>query len=108
IPVACAGGLLSLFINGVHFSVSAAMGFISIFGIATQDAILVVTSFKRLRDADGLSVADAAREACIKRLRPVLMTTFVSMGLLPAAISTGIGSQTQKPLAMAVIGGSLI
>jgi cobalt-zinc-cadmium resistance protein CzcA len=108
IPVACAGGILSLYLNGVHFSVSAAMGFISIFGIATQDAILVVTYFKRLREVDGLSVEDAAREAAVKRLRPVLMTTFVSMGLLPAAIATGIGSQTQKPLAMVVIGGSLI
>ncbi|MGH7296115.1 MAG: efflux RND transporter permease subunit, partial [Polyangiaceae bacterium] len=108
IPVACAGGMLSLFINHVNFSVSAAMGFISIFGIATQDAILVVTYFKRLRQVDGLSVEDAAREAAVKRLRPVLMTTFVSTGLLPAAISTGIGSQTQKPLALVVIGGCFI
>ena len=108
IPVACAGGLLSLFINGVHFSVSAAMGFVSIFGIATQDAILVVTYFKRLRQTEGLSVREAAQEAAIKRLRPVLMTTFVSTGLLPAAVSTGIGSQTQKPLAMVVIGGCFI
>jgi cobalt-zinc-cadmium resistance protein CzcA len=108
IPVACAGGLLSLFINGVHFSVSAAMGFVSIFGIATQDAILVVTYFKRLRRVEGLSVEEAAREAAIKRLRPVLMTTFVSTGLLPAAVATGIGSQTQKPLAMVVIGGCFI
>ncbi|HEY4012108.1 MAG TPA: CusA/CzcA family heavy metal efflux RND transporter [Polyangiaceae bacterium] len=108
IPVACAGGLLSLFINGVHFSVSAAMGFVSIFGIATQDAILVVTYFKRLRRVEGLSVEDAAREAAVKRLRPVLMTTFVSTGLLPAAVATGIGSQTQKPLAMVVIGGCAI
>jgi cobalt-zinc-cadmium resistance protein CzcA len=108
IPIACAGGILSLFINRVNFSVSAAMGFISIFGIATQDAILVVTYFNRLRQVDGLSVEDAAREAAVKRLRPVLMTTFVSTGLLPAAISTGIGSQTQKPLALVVIGGCLI
>jgi cobalt-zinc-cadmium resistance protein CzcA len=108
IPVACAGGLMSLFLNGIHFSVSAAMGFVSIFGIATQDAILVVTYFKRLRRVEGLSVEDAAREAAIKRLRPVLMTTFVSTGLLPAAMSTGIGSQTQKPLAIVVIGGSFI
>jgi cobalt-zinc-cadmium resistance protein CzcA len=108
IPVACAGGLLSLFVNGVHFSVSAAMGFVSIFGIATQDAILVVTYFTRLRQLEGLTVEDAAREAAIKRLRPVLMTTFVSTGLLPAAVSTGIGSQTQKPLAMVVIGGCFI
>jgi cobalt-zinc-cadmium resistance protein CzcA len=108
IPVACAGGLLALFVNGVHFSVSAAMGFVSIFGIATQDAILVVTYFKRLRQVEGLSVEDAAREAAIKRLRPVLMTTFVSTGLLPAAVATGIGSQTQRPLAMVVIGGCFI
>jgi cobalt-zinc-cadmium resistance protein CzcA len=108
IPVACAGGLLALFVNGVHFSVSAAMGFVSIFGIATQDAILVVTYFKRLRQVEGLSVEDAAREAAVKRLRPVLMTTFVSTGLLPAAVATGIGSQTQRPLAMVVIGGCFI
>jgi cobalt-zinc-cadmium resistance protein CzcA len=108
IPVACAGGLLSLFVNGVHFSVSAAMGFVSIFGIATQDAILVVTYFKRLRMVEGLSVENAARDAALKRLRPVLMTTFVSLGLLPAAVATGIGSQTQKPLAMVVIGGCFI
>jgi len=108
IPVACAGGILSLFLNGVHFSVSAAMGFVSVFGIATQDAILVVTYFKRLRRVEGLSVEDAAREAALRRLRPVLMTTFVSTGLLPAAVATGIGSQTQKPLAMVVIGGCFI
>ena len=84
------------------------MGFISIFGIAIQDAILVVTFFQRLR-AEGMSIEDAAREAANKRLRPVLMTTLVAMlGLLPAALSTGIGSQTQKPLAIVVIGGSLI
>jgi heavy metal efflux system protein len=61
-----------------------------------------------LRRVEGLSVEDAAREAAIKRLRPVLMTTFVSTGLLPAAVATGIGSQTQKPLAMVVIGGCAI
>jgi cobalt-zinc-cadmium resistance protein CzcA len=109
IPVASAGGILALLLTGVHFSVSAAMGFISIFGIAVQDAILVVTYFQRLRDVDGLSIKDAAREAAEKRLRPCLMTTLVAMiGLLPAAVSTGIGAQTQKPLAIVVIGGSLI
>src|SRR6202034_1262063 len=87
----------------------AAMGFISIFGIAVQDAILVVTYFQRLRDVEGLSVPEAAREAAEKRLRPCLMTTLVAMiGLFPAALSSGIGSQTQKPLALVVIGGSLI
>jgi cobalt-zinc-cadmium resistance protein CzcA len=109
IPIASAGGILALLVTGVHFSVSAAMGFISVFGIAVQDAILVVTYFQRLRDVDGLSIVDAAREAAEKRLRPCLMTTLVAMiGLFPAAISNGIGSQTQKPLAIVVIGGSFI
>ena len=109
IPVACTGGVLALLITQVHFSVSAAMGFISIFGIAIQDAILVVTYFQRLRDVEGLSIERAAREAAEKRFRPVLMTTLVAtLGLLPAAISNGIGSHTQKPLAIVVIGGSLI
>ena len=109
IPVACAGGILALLVTRESFSVSAAMGFISIFGIAIQDAILVVTYFKRLRDVDGLSIGDAAREAAEKRLRPVLMTTLVAaLGLLPAAISNGIGAQTQKPLAIVVIGGALM
>jgi cobalt-zinc-cadmium resistance protein CzcA len=109
IPVASAGGILALLITGVHFSVSAAMGFISVFGIAVQDAILVVTYFQRLRNVEGFSVMDAAREASEKRLRPCLMTTLVAMiGLFPAAVSNGIGAQTQKPLAIVVIGGSLI
>jgi cobalt-zinc-cadmium resistance protein CzcA len=109
IPVACTGGVLALIATGVHFSVSAAMGFISIFGIAIQDAILVVTYFQRLRDVDGHSIEHAAREAAEKRFRPVLMTTLVAMlGLLPAALSNGIGAQTQKPLAIVVIGGSFI
>ena len=63
----------------MNFSVSAAMGFISIFGIAIQDAILVVTYFQRLRDVEGLAIEEAAREAAEKRLRPVLMTTLVAM-----------------------------
>src|SRR5262249_46301330 len=102
------GGVLALLVNHINFSVSAAMGFVSIFGIAIQDAILVVTYFQRLRE-QGASIEHAAREAAEKRLRPVLMTTLVAtLGLLPAAISNGIGSQTQKPLALVVIGGSLM
>jgi cobalt-zinc-cadmium resistance protein CzcA len=100
---------LALILTKTNFSVSAAMGFISIFGIAIQDAILVVTYFQRLRDTDGLSVEHAAVEAAKKRLRPCLMTTLVAMiGLLPAALSNGIGSQTQKPLAIVVIGGAVM
>jgi cobalt-zinc-cadmium resistance protein CzcA len=109
IPIACTGGVLALLIARQNFSVSAAMGFISIFGIAIQDAILVVTYFQRLRETEGHSIEFAAREAAEKRFRPVLMTTLVAtLGLMPAALSHGIGSQTQKPLAIVVIGGSLI
>jgi cobalt-zinc-cadmium resistance protein CzcA len=109
IPVATAGGVLALLLTGIHFSVSAAMGFISIFGIAVQDAILVVTYFQRLRNVEGLPIREAAKEASEKRLRPCLMTTLVAMiGLFPAALSTGIGSQTQKPLAVVVIGGAFL
>jgi cobalt-zinc-cadmium resistance protein CzcA len=108
IPVACTGGALALLVTGVNLSVSAAMGFISIFGIAIQDAILVVTYFQRLRRTEGRSIESAAREAAEKRLRPCLMTTLVAMiGLLPAAVSHGIGAQTQRPLALVVIGGAM-
>jgi cobalt-zinc-cadmium resistance protein CzcA len=109
IPIACTGGVLALLLTHQNFSVSAAMGFISIFGIAIQDAILVVTYFQRLRETEGHSIELAAREAAEKRFRPVLMTTLVAtLGLMPAALSNGIGAQTQKPLAIVVIGGSLI
>jgi cobalt-zinc-cadmium resistance protein CzcA len=109
IPVACTGGVLALLITRTNFSISAAMGFISIFGIAIQDAILVVTYFQRMRQLEGKSVVQAARDAAEKRFRPVLMTTLVAtLGLTPAALSHGIGSETQKPLAIVVIGGSLI
>ena len=115
IPVACAGGVLALFVTRLNFSVSAAMGFISVFGIAIQDAILVVSHFQRVRapEAEGhsveaLTIEEAALDASVKWLRPVLMTTLVALfGLLPAALSTGIGSETQKPLAVVVIGGAI-
>ena len=108
LPVACAGGILALLVTGENFSVSAAMGFVSIFGIAIQDAILVVTYAQR-KWAEGMSVVEGARAAAVQRLRASLMTTLVAMfGLLPAALSHGIGSQAQRPLAIVVIGGVLL
>jgi cobalt-zinc-cadmium resistance protein CzcA len=108
IPVACAGGILALLATREELSVSAAMGFISIFGIAVQDALLMVTYFQQLRAA-GETIEAAAKQAAEKRLRAGLMTTLVAMiGLLPAALSHGIGSETQRPLAIVVIGGSLM
>jgi cobalt-zinc-cadmium resistance protein CzcA len=108
IPVACTGGILALLVTRTHFSISAAMGFISIFGISVQDALIVVTYAQRLWE-EGHGLEQGAREAAERRLRPVLMTTFVAMlGLTPAALSHGIGADTQKPLAIVVIGGALI
>jgi cobalt-zinc-cadmium resistance protein CzcA len=108
IPVACTGGVLALLIARLNFSVSAAMGFVSVFGIAVQDALLMVSYFQQLR-ASGMPIETSAREASEKRFRPVLMTTLVAtLGLTPAALSHGIGSESQKPLAIVVIGGSLV
>ena len=106
-PVACSGGIVALYLTGTDFSISAAMGFISILGVAVQDALLVVTYARGLR-ASGHDAKESARLAAERWLRPVLMATFVAMlGLLPAAVSHGIGSETQKPLAIVVIGGAL-
>ncbi len=107
IPLACSGGLLALIVTGINFSVSAAMGFISIFGIAIQDGILV-TSYTQRFWREGKGTEDGIRLGAERGFRPVLMTSLVAMlGLLPAALSNAIGAQTQKPLAVVVIGGAL-
>jgi cobalt-zinc-cadmium resistance protein CzcA len=107
IPLACSGGLLALIVTGIHVSVSAAMGFISIFGIAIQDGILVCSYTQNLWRS-GAGLEDGIRRGAERGFRPVLMTSLVAMlGLLPAALSNAIGAQTQKPLAVVVIGGAL-
>jgi cobalt-zinc-cadmium resistance protein CzcA len=107
IPLACSGGLLALIVTGISFSVSAAMGFISIFGIAIQDGILVTSYTQRLW-REGAGLEEGIRRGVERGFRPVLMTSLVAMlGLLPAALSNAIGAQTQKPLAVVVIGGAL-
>jgi cobalt-zinc-cadmium resistance protein CzcA len=109
IPYACSGGVLALFLSHTTFSVSASMGFVSVFGIAVQDSIIIVSSLKQLRSLRAESLESDVLSALDKRLRPALMTTLVALlGLLPAAMSTGPGSQAQRPLAIVVIGGSLI
>jgi len=108
IPAACAGGVFALLLTRTHLSISAAMGFISIFGIAVQDAIIVVTYAQKMW-REGYSLEEGARLAAERGLRPALMTASVALiGLLPAALSRGIGSETQKPLAIVVIGGMLV
>jgi len=107
IPVACSGGILALLLTGINVSVSAAMGFISIFGIAIQDGILVCSYTQNFWRA-GAGLEEGIRRGAERGFRPVLMTSLVAMlGLLPAALSNAIGAQTQKPLAVVVIGGAL-
>lgn len=105
IPMAVVGGVLGLLLTGTAFSISAAIGFVALFGIAVMDGILVVTNFNQAMD-EGEDRLSALRTATTNSLRPVVMTCLVAaIGLLPAALSTGIGSQVQKPLALVVVGG---
>ncbi|MFT4276839.1 MAG: CusA/CzcA family heavy metal efflux RND transporter [Rhodopseudomonas sp.] len=108
IPFAAGGGVIALYLSGLEFSVSAAIGFISLLGVAVMDGILNITYFRELR-ASGVSVADAVRQASEQRMRPMLMTALsAGVGLFPAALSHDIGSQVQRPLATVVVGGMFI
>jgi cobalt-zinc-cadmium resistance protein CzcA len=107
IPMALLGGIFALFLTGTPFSVSAAIGFVALFGIAAMDGILVI-SYYNLSLENGVDRQTAIRATCSTQLRPVMMTCIVAcVGLIPAALSTGIGSQVQKPLALVVVGGML-
>ncbi|HBD34679.1 MAG TPA: CusA/CzcA family heavy metal efflux RND transporter, partial [Cupriavidus sp.] len=99
IPFAIAGGVIALFVTGLDFSISAAIGFVSLFGVSVMDGILMITYYNQLRE-QGLKSEAAMSQAAQQRMRPMLMTALSAcIGLLPAAISTGIGSQGQRPLA---------
>jgi heavy metal efflux system protein len=107
-PMALIGGILALFLTGTPFSVSAAIGFVALFGISAMDGIIVIAFFNRLLEA-GAERSAALLRTCEVQMRPVMMTCIVAcVGLLPAALSTGIGSQVQKPLAIVVVGGTLL
>jgi len=108
IPMALLGGIFSLWATGTPFSVSSAIGFVALFGIAAMDGILIL-SYYHLSLESGLDRASAMLQTCRTQLRPVMMTCIVAcVGLLPAAFSTGIGSQVQRPLARVVVGGMLL
>ena len=108
IPFAIGGGLIALYLAGLDFSVSAAIGFISLFGVAVMDGILNITYFRELR-ASGMDVGEAVFRGAEQRMRPMLITALsAGVGLFPAAISHGIGSQVQRPLATVVVGGMFI
>ena len=108
IPMAVFGGILGLLITGIPFSVSAAIGFIALFGISVMDGIIILSQYNALID-EGIERGAAILRTGRLQLRPVLMTCVVAgVGLLPAALSTGIGSQVQKPLAVVVVAGMML
>lgn len=105
VPLASIGAVLALHLTGTYFSIAAGVGLIALFGVAVQNGILLIFFVNDLRNA-GLSVTEAVYKGALTRMRPVLMTaTLAGVGLLPAALSTEIGSQTQKPFAIVIIGG---
>ena len=108
IPFAVSGGVIALYVTGEDFSVSAAIGFISLAGVAVMDGIVNITYFRELLNR-GQSFGDAIFNGAEQRMRPMLMTALsAGVGLLPAALSQGIGSQVQRPLATVVVGGMLL
>jgi cobalt-zinc-cadmium resistance protein CzcA len=105
IPFALIGGVVSLFASGLYLSVPASVGFITLFGVAVLNGVVMVSYFNQLREA-GRTVLEAVREGAERRLRPVLMTALIaSLGLVPMLAATGPGSELQRPLAVVVIGG---
>jgi cobalt-zinc-cadmium resistance protein CzcA len=105
LPFALIGGIFTLWLRHISLSVSAAVGFIALFGISVQNGVILVAEFNRLRD-EGLPLLDAVRQGTSDRLRPVVMTALMAaLGLLPAALSHGIGAETTRPFASVIVGG---
>jgi len=105
VPFATIGGLIALFISGQYVSVPSAIGFIAVFGVAMLNGIVLVSFINELREK-GQTVAEAVRQGAEMRLRPVLMTASVAiLGLIPMLLSSGVGAETQRPLAAVVVGG---
>jgi cobalt-zinc-cadmium resistance protein CzcA len=105
VPFALIGGLVALWLTGINLSVSAAVGFIALFGIAVQNGVILVSELNAL-GRQGLPLHDAIVTGATSRLRPVVMTALMAMlGLLPAALSSSVGSETARPFAVVIIGG---
>jgi cobalt-zinc-cadmium resistance protein CzcA len=108
IPFAVCGGILGLYISGLDFSISAAIGFVSLLGVSVMSGILIINRYHQVA-VSGVDTVEAMFRAVQQQMRPILMMALSAcIGLLPAAISTGIGSQVQRPLATVVVGGMLI
>jgi heavy metal efflux system protein len=109
IPFAAGGGIVALYVSGLDFSISAAVGFVSLFGVSVMNGILIMTYYNEVKARGGTTTVETMFNAAEQRMRPMLMTALSAcIGLLPAAVSTGIGSQVQRPLATVVVGGMLI
>jgi len=107
VPLAALGGVVTLALRGMPFSISAGVGFIALSGIAVLNGLVLVSTIKRFR-SDGMEITAAIKESAITRIRPVLMTALVAaFGFIPMAISTGVGAEVQRPLATVVVGGIL-
>ncbi len=106
VPFAATGGVFSLALRGLPFSISAGVGFIALFGVAVLNGVVLMTQIRDLEEKTDLGVLDVLRRACALRMRPVLMTALVaSLGFVPMALATGSGAEVQRPLATVVIGG---
>jgi cobalt-zinc-cadmium resistance protein CzcA len=109
LPFAISGGIMGLYVFGLNFSISAAIGFISLFGVSVMSCILIINGYYRVQDSGVVAPGEAMFHAVSEQMRPILMMTLSAcIGLLPAAISEGIGSQVQRPLATVIVGGMLI
>jgi hypothetical protein len=105
VAMAPIGGLLALLLTGTHFSVSSGAGFLALFGVSVQTGVIMLEYINQLRAA-GHTIESAAIEGAVLRLRPIMMTMLVAtLGLLPAALSRGIGSDSQRPFAIVIVGG---
>ncbi|MBV9969962.1 MAG: efflux RND transporter permease subunit, partial [Xanthobacteraceae bacterium] len=108
LPLATLGGLIALFVTGETLNIATAVGFIALFGVAAQNGIIMLANLNRVRES-GLALRDAVIEGASERLRPVLMTAIVAtVGMMPAALGTGVGSDVQRGVATVVIGGLIL
>ena len=108
VPFSLAGGLIALYLRGIHLSVSAAVGFISLFGVAVMSGVLYISEINRRRHEPGVTFEEAVIQGACTQLRPLLMLILVAMlGMVPAALATDIGSDIQRPLATVIVGGLL-
>lgn len=104
VAMAPIGGLWALLFTGTHFSVSSGVGLLALFGVSVQTGVIMVEYINRLRSR-GFSIIDAAVEGAVLRLRPIMTVLVATLGLLPAALSHGIGSDSQRPFAIVIVGG---